>query len=457
MDIKAIRLCCALLICPYLCVTATACPNGDNTTCCACVSSPGCSWFSPPGSTGYCDTSPYLESGGHATATDFPAWSNGGVNGVFPSQASQVTVMRNQPFSLRQGRMYRPIMLRPQQIRLKLAVGVRNQVLVRLTSLSSSTRLSVFSRGVANGEVEFGLEKADDNSCSVRLRELNFSRIRGRRGRANRTAAASRRARSSRRTSSSRRDGRYPSARVYYCRGDGPGVVHNLLLNVDVKRCLRTTLSLRVMARSSRSTSLPLNVRLQSACDCPRCASNSTGPSNATFATTNTTPPCNTRRCNWGNRMNHTSSLSPQARLCLRRGVNNECVSGNGATGPVCSGRGLCVCGQCSCRPRHDMFSEQRYSGTYCECDDYSCPSALGSLCGGPNRGVCQCGQCRCQEGWTGDACDISTSVDQCVAASSSEAQVCSGRGTCVSGLCECPYPYSGQFCQCDGLECPQD
>ena len=47
-----------------------------------------------------------------------------------------------------------------------------------------------------------------------------------------------------------------------------------------------------------------------------------------------------------------------------------------------CSDRGSCQCGKCVC---HKMASNRKrfYTGTYCECDDYSCPNYNGSLCGG--------------------------------------------------------------------------
>ena len=48
----------------------------------------------------------------------------------------------------------------------------------------------------------------------------------------------------------------------------------------------------------------------------------------------------------------------------------------------ICSDRGKCYNGSCECGPRKAR-SAQRYSGKYCECDDYSCSYSDDRLCGG--------------------------------------------------------------------------
>uniref|UniRef100_G1S411 Integrin beta n=1 Tax=Nomascus leucogenys TaxID=61853 RepID=G1S411_NOMLE len=57
---------------------------------------------------------------------------------------------------------------------------------------------------------------------------------------------------------------------------------------------------------------------------------------------------------------------------------------------PVCSGRGVCVCGKCSC---HKIKLGKVY-GKYCEKDDFSCPYHHGNLCAG--HGECEAGRCQC-------------------------------------------------------------
>ncbi|XP_004702767.1 integrin beta-8 [Echinops telfairi] len=108
---------------------------------------------------------------------------------------------------------------------------------------------------------------------------------------------------------------------------------------------------------------------------------------------------------------------------------------------PVCSGRGVCICGRCFC---HETKLGKVY-GKYCEKDDFSCPYHQGHLCAG--HGECEAGRCQCDSGWEGDWCQCpSPSVQHCTNA---KGQVCSGRGTCVCGRCECTDPMSiGRFCE---------
>lgn len=47
------------------------------------------------------------------------------------------------------------------------------------------------------------------------------------------------------------------------------------------------------------------------------------------------------------------------------------------ADGPVCSGRGDCLCGQCSCHANE--FGQ--VWGKYCQCDDFNCLRFRGELC----------------------------------------------------------------------------
>ena len=108
---------------------------------------------------------------------------------------------------------------------------------------------------------------------------------------------------------------------------------------------------------------------------------------------------------------------------------------------PVCSGRGVCICGKCLCH----KTKLGRVYGQYCEKDDFSCPYLHGDVCAG--HGECEGGRCQCFSGWEGDRCQCpSASAQHCV---NSKGQVCSGRGTCVCGRCECTDPRSiGRLCE---------
>lgn len=47
----------------------------------------------------------------------------------------------------------------------------------------------------------------------------------------------------------------------------------------------------------------------------------------------------------------------------------------------ICSNNGECVCGTCECKKRPNP--EERYSGQFCECDNFNCDRSENKLCGG--------------------------------------------------------------------------
>ena|SRR6218665_876203 len=49
----------------------------------------------------------------------------------------------------------------------------------------------------------------------------------------------------------------------------------------------------------------------------------------------------------------------------------------------LCQGRGQCECGQCVCGSINPSQPERRYSGSHCQCNDYSCNYDNLQLCGG--------------------------------------------------------------------------
>ncbi|CAK9304234.1 unnamed protein product [Gordionus sp. m RMFG-2023] len=106
---------------------------------------------------------------------------------------------------------------------------------------------------------------------------------------------------------------------------------------------------------------------------------------------------------------------------------------GDSDKGPVCSGRGDCVCGVCECWPRDNP--NEIVSGEFCECDNFSCDRYEGKICGGRGRGTCECGSCACAPGWVGEACQCPSTNASCI---SSNGKLCNGVGVCDCGVCIC-------------------
>ncbi|KAK2157041.1 hypothetical protein LSH36_200g04066 [Paralvinella palmiformis] len=114
------------------------------------------------------------------------------------------------------------------------------------------------------------------------------------------------------------------------------------------------------------------------------------------------------------------------------------------ATSEICEGRGICDCGQCLCDQLSATDTNKRYTGMFCECDDYSCDSHAGKLCGGQERGQCVCGKCYCRDAFTGPSCNCSMSTATCISANE---LICSGHGRCICGVCHCDEKYQGRVC----------
>lgn len=59
--------------------------------------------------------------------------------------------------------------------------------------------------------------------------------------------------------------------------------------------------------------------------------------------------------------------------------LDKSCRKDNGTD--ICSNNGDCVCGTCECKKRENP--EERYSGKFCECDNFNCDRSNNKLCGG--------------------------------------------------------------------------
>ncbi|XP_072029330.1 integrin beta-1-like [Amphiura filiformis] len=228
------------------------------------------------------------------------------------------------------------------------------------------------------------------------------------------------------------------------CEGLQLGDTVNFSLAITAQNCLSTPQRFTV---SPVGFSEELVIWVETVCNC---ACETTGVPNSEKCTRgNGTLECGACICNSGRYGKECECSSNDANL-----EDNDATCRAGNSSIVCSGRGNCVCGECVCHGRPNP--EEIVSGTYCECDNFSCDRYKGELCGGEQRGTCVCDEktkqskCICKPDFTGDACECSTRKDTCRAANGLE---CNGFGTCVCGECKCntSTPYRGQRCE----ECP--
>ncbi|XP_073711743.1 integrin beta-1 isoform X1 [Misgurnus anguillicaudatus] len=162
----------------------------------------------------------------------------------------------------------------------------------------------------------------------------------------------------------------------------------------------------------------------------------------------NGTLECGACRCNEG-RIGRVCECSKDE--VRTEDLDANCRMDNGTD--ICNNNGDCVCGTCECKKRDNP--EERYSGKFCECDNFNCDRSNNKLCGGHGR--CECRKCICDANYTGSACDCSMDTSTCLA---SNKQICNGRGTCECGVCKCSdSKFQGPTCEicptCPGV-CPE-
>ncbi|XP_072566975.1 integrin beta-1-like [Paramormyrops kingsleyae] len=146
---------------------------------------------------------------------------------------------------------------------------------------------------------------------------------------------------------------------------------------------------------------------------------------------------CGACRCNEG-RIGQLCECSTDEVDTKDMDVN--CRRNNGSE--ICSNNGDCICGTCVCHKRQNP--EERYSGKYCECDNFNCDRSENKLCGGHGR--CECRVCICDANYTGSACDCPLDTTPCLAPNQ---QICNGRGVCECGVCKCTDDrYQGRTCE---------
>merc|ERR1719357_230133 len=209
------------------------------------------------------------------------------------------------------------------------------------------------------------------------------------------------------------------------CQGIPLGTPVTFTAEVNVSSCFGTpqTLSIFPVGISGET----FNLTLTSACDCD-CGKPELNSPQCSGAGSLTCGVCECEDLHYGERCQCSGEGRAQDEVAFQ-------LPGDG--GPVCSGRGTCTCGLCRCQ----NSKKGRIYGSYCECDDFSCPLSQGLVCGG--RGDCECKECACQQGWSGQACDCQESTEPCVVEVGPyggvyDGLVCAGHGKCKCGECIC-------------------
>ncbi|XP_065180483.1 integrin beta-6-like [Sycon ciliatum] len=179
-----------------------------------------------------------------------------------------------------------------------------------------------------------------------------------------------------------------------------------------------------------------VTIEIESLCSCP--CENHVDP-DAQYCSNAGNETCGSCNCYPGYR-----SVSGGQCNCNETLGTQPCMT---ADNQICNGRGTCECMKCVCNQEEGI----KICGEFCECDDQSCPTHEGKICGGPTRGNCECsgvscGQCECLPGYNGTSCECPLSQDTCK--QEGDDRVCSGEGVCECGECNCKNGFFGRYCQ---------
>ncbi|XP_057656374.1 integrin beta-PS-like isoform X1 [Diorhabda carinulata] len=226
------------------------------------------------------------------------------------------------------------------------------------------------------------------------------------------------------------------------------GQVIDFTATIQLRQCPENGERRKFISIRPESLNESLIVEVDLLCDCP-CSkkSDETYEPNSPKCNEMGDLSCGVCSCSEGRfgkncQCDKTQSQSENTTLCIKPGTTG-----------ICSGSGVCRCGKCECNAVANNPGE-KFTGQYCECDNFSCKRIGGILCSG--KGTCNCNKCECFKGFSGDDCKCDLSTTNC--RSPDNDKICSGHGKCICNRCECEMQnnnrYSGKFCE-ECTSCP--
>ncbi|KAJ8954366.1 hypothetical protein NQ318_011039 [Aromia moschata] len=223
---------------------------------------------------------------------------------------------------------------------------------------------------------------------------------------------------------------------------------------LDILECSASGPTKRIISIKPDALDESLIIELDVICNCPCSSSNdSTYRPNSRECSGHGDLECGICKCDPGRfgrscQCDSSSSLSEDTTNCQKNEKSEICSAPDLATLRRRDLEGRC--GKCECNSRPNP--NEKISGIFCECNNYSCKRDGGLLCSG--KGTCNCGKCECYAGYTGEACECPDSNSTCIAPGGE--LVCSGYGRCDCGQCECNVAagHSGKYCE-ECTTCP--
>jgi len=374
----------------------------SENDCGECVETPGCSWFYNTPNGDFCSAIPTEGSGGPVLENRSPY-----------KISHDVKVDQNRPLNLisrnRRARVY----ITPQVETVVQSVGMRQEVTFKVATYKDKLAFRVIDR--SDHGALYTVVAAQPNICKTfKLMASGYSK-------ANMPMS---------RIVDGKKE-KFKGDKSYLkvvCERDlskQNSKATEFKLILDTPHCFKGQVEMKLEMPWQTKERALINVAIGGGCKCPCEEKNST---------LSYVQDCDKGGKHGGKTRQRRSSRAHKQDNCTYE--NDKCYGAPFTN--ICSGNGYCLCGKCLCEPG--------YYGDHCECNDQTCPSSNGQMCGGPLRGKCDCGKCRCIGKRSGEACELDYIPDTCRRGDHGPA--CGGHGSCINGKCQCHHMVSGDFCE---------